>query len=59
MRIHNKLIKEGFPIHTYILGIGEYEDEFRKFIKENGLEDSFTLLGYKKNPYKYVKNCDL
>ena len=22
-------------------------------------EDSFTLLGYKKNPYKYVKNCDL
>ena len=59
LRIHNKLIKEGFAIHTYILGIGEYEEEFRKFIKENDLEDSFTLLGYKKNPYKYVKNCDL
>ena len=55
MRIHNRLIKEGFAIHTYILGIGEHEDEFRKFIKENHLEDSFTLLGYKKNPYKYVK----
>lgn len=59
LRIHNRLIKEGFAIHTYILGIGEHEDEFRKFIKENHLEDSFTLLGYKKNPYKYVKNCDL
>ncbi len=59
LRIHNKLIKEGFLIHTYILGIGEHEEEFRRFIKENDLEDSFTLLGYKKNPYKYVKNCDL
>ena len=59
LRIHNRLIKEGFAIHTYILGIGEHEDEFRKFIKENHLEDSFTLFGYKKNPYKYVKNCDL
>lgn len=59
LRIHDRLIKEGFPIHTYILGIGEYEDEFKKFIKENHLEDSFTLLGYKINPYKYVKNCDL
>lgn len=59
LRIHNKLIREGFSIHTYILGIGEYEEEFKKFIKENHLEDSFTLLGYKINPYKYVKNCDL
>lgn len=59
LRIHNKLIKEGFPIHTYILGIGEYEDKFKRFIQENHLNDSFTLVGYRKNPYKYVKNCDL
>ena len=59
LRIHNRLIKEGFQIHTYILGIGEYEQEFRKFIRENNLKKSFTLLGYNKNPYKYVRNCDL
>lgn len=59
LRIHNKLIKEGFLIHTYILGIGEYEGKFKKFIQENSLDNSFTLVGYKKNPYKYVKNCDL
>lgn len=59
LRIHNKLIKEGNLIHTYILGIGEYKKKFDKFIQENDLNDSFTLVGYKKNPYKYVKKCDL
>lgn len=23
------------------------------------MEKSFTLLGYNKNPYKYVRSCDL
>ena len=48
LRIHNRLIKEGFAIHTYILGIGEHEDEFRKFIKENHLEDSLLYLDIRK-----------
>ena len=26
---------------------------------ENKLEDTFILLGYRTNPYKYVKKCDL
>ena len=31
----------------------------RAYAAENGMEDSFTLLGYQTNPYKYVSKCDL
>lgn len=58
-RIHARLRSEGYPLHTWVLGIGEEEQQLRAFACENGLEDSFTLLGYQTNPYKYVSKCDL
>lgn len=58
-RIHKRLREEGFPIHTYILGIGDQQNEIVRFLKENHLEDSFTFLGYQTNPYKYVAKCDI
>lgn len=58
-RIHKKLIEEGFPIHTYILGEGEDKKKIEKYILDNKLERTFTFLGYQKNPYKYVSKCDL
>ena len=58
-RIHRRLIREGFPVHTCILGQGSKHPELTAFIRAEQLEDSFTLLGYRTNPYKYVANCDL
>ena len=29
------------------------------YIRENGLQEVITLLGYQTNPYKYVSKCDL
>ena len=58
-RIHKRLREEGYPLHTWILGIGEEEQMLRAYAAENGMEDSFTLLGYQTNPYKYVSKCDL
>ncbi len=58
-RIHKRLWDEGYPVHTYILGEGPERGRLDDYIKENCLEDSFTLLGYQTNPYKYVANCDL
>lgn len=58
-RIHGKLHADGFPVHTYILGIGPEKAEIQRWLRENGLEDSFTFLGYQTNPYKYVSKCDL
>lgn len=59
MKIHKKLLNDGIKNHVYILGIGEEQSNYEKFLKENGLENSFTFLGYRDNPYKYVKKADL
>ena len=58
-RIHKRLREGNYPVHTYILGDGPERRQIEIFIRENGLEDSFTLLGYQINPYKYVAQCDL
>ncbi len=58
-RIHERLIGEGIKHHIYILGIGEQRFEIENYISSRNLSKSFTFLGYKDNPYKYVKNCDL
>lgn len=58
-RIHKRLREEGYPVHTYILGIGPQQEEIQRYVEGNGLADSFTFLGYQTNPYKYVARCDL
>ena len=58
-RIQKRLIDSGINSHIYFLGVGPYEDDLKKYAVENGIEKSITLLGYRTNPYKYVKNCDL
>lgn len=58
-RIHNKLKSEGYPVHCYVLGKGPEQEKIEKYLEENGLKDSFTFLGYKTNPYKYVARCDI
>lgn len=59
MKIHKKLLDDGIRNHIYILGIGEEQANYENFLRENGLESSFTFLGFRDNPYKYVKNADL
>ena len=58
-RIHARLIREGYKLHTYILGEGPEKIKIEKIIRENNCVDSLTLLGYKTNPYKYVAKCDV
>lgn len=57
--VHKKLINEGYKHHIYILGVGEQREEIEDYLKKNDLANSFTFLGFKSNPYKYVANCDL
>lgn len=42
-----------------ILGKGALELELKKEVKSLGLEDKVTFLGFKKNPYKYMKKSDV
>lgn len=59
VRIHAKLRSDGFPIHTYLLGIGQLEQELTQLAQRLGVADSFTFLGYQTNPYRYVSRCHL
>lgn len=58
-RIQKKLRDNGFKTHIYIVGKGEEQNHLNKLIKENNIKDSWTFIGFKSNPYKYVKNADL
>ena len=58
-RVHKRLRDDGYPIHTYVLGIGSEKEKIESFCKENKILDSYTFLGYQTNPYKYVAKCDM
>lgn len=58
-RIHKRLRDEGYPVHSYVLGIGPEKEKIEAYLAEHHLESTFTLLGYQNNPYKYVAKCDL
>lgn len=59
MNVHRKLLDEGLAHHICILGVGEEQARLERQIRQLGIEDSVTLLGYRKNPYQYVSRCDL
>lgn len=58
-KIHKRLLDDGIENHIYIFGIGEDKAKLKSYLAENDLIDTFTFMGYKTNPYKYVRNCDL
>lgn len=59
LEIHNKLINESI-IHTlWIIGEGEERVKLESYIKEHHLEDTVNLVGYRKNPFKYVQKADI
>lgn len=57
--IHKKLLDNGIKNKVYILGLGEEQHIIEKYLLKNNLLNSFIFLGYKTNPYKYVRKCDL
>lgn len=54
-----KVKKDGFNIKLLLLGAGELDGALKAKSKELGIENVVVFLGYKENPYKYVKNADL
>ena len=59
LEVHIRLLKENIKHHIYILGIGKEMAVLQKIIIQEGVQKTFHLLGFYKNPYKYIKKCDL
>ena len=58
LEAHKELIKEGFEYNLYILGEGGKRRELEKYIDDNNLKKNTFLLGFKQNPYPYIKAAD-
>ncbi|UBK75591.1 glycosyltransferase [Clostridium perfringens] len=59
LKVHKKLINNGVKCKLNIIGEGNEYKNLMDYIQKNNLEDSVELLGYKSNPYKYMKQMDL
>lgn len=57
--VHKKLRERGYPVHTYILGEGAEKKHLEELARTCKISDSFTLMGYQTNPYRYLSQCDL
>ncbi len=53
-----KLKNDGYVFSVNLVGSGDEEEKIRKFISDNELESFVTLLGFQKNPHKFVSKCD-
>lgn len=59
LKAHKELLKEGLDYNLYILGEGEERKKLEKYIKENNIEKNTFLLGFKENPYPYIKQANI
>lgn len=59
VKVHKRLMDEGYQHHIYLLGEGDQRNDIESYINKYHLQDTFTLLGFKPNPYKYIVNSDL
>lgn len=59
IKVHKRLIDEGIDNELIILGSGEEEESLRNLVKYLGIEDSCKIIEYQKNPYPWVKMCDV
>lgn len=53
------LKEEGYDIDFWILGQGELENTLKEMCKKEGVENMVHFLGFKRNPYSYIKFSDV
>ena len=52
-------LKKKINFKLLILGKGENEGKLKEFILKNNLKSYVKLIGYKKNPYPYIKKSNI
>lgn len=59
IKVCQRLIAENFDVVWYVCGEGSQRVELEKMIRDCGLQKRFILLGNQRNPYRYMKECNL
>ncbi len=59
LRVVKKLKEDKYDFELWILGEGIERSNLENYITKNDMEDTVKLLGFKKNPYKYLSKGDL
>ncbi len=59
VRICAKLRDMGYDFSVAVLGKGEEEENIKKLISENSLDEGIKLFGFQENPHKFIKNSDV
>lgn len=54
-----KLATKNINFHLYIIGIGPEKEQLNQLLSEYNIKHLVTFLGYKSNPYPYLKKSDL
>lgn len=52
------LRSRGYDFDLWIMGTGTLEEDLRKQISAEGLQDTVALLGFRSNPYPILKEAD-
>lgn len=58
LKVHKRLIDEGFQHRLLILGDGYDFENIKKLKSDLGLNETATLVGFTENPYPYLKKAD-
>ena len=53
------LKKKGLKFQWLVIGEGELREQLQQQIRDRFVEDCFTLIGTRENPYPYIKNCSV
>ena len=53
------VLRQSMKARLFILGQGELEPMLRQHIAERGLDDAVTLLGFHRNPWKFIARADV
>lgn len=58
LKVHKKLLDEGFKHQVQIIGDGYDFENIKNLRKELNVEDTVEMVGFTDNPYPYFKNAD-
>jgi len=59
INVVKRLSDENYNIGLTIIGDGPLKDDLKHIIKLNNIDERINVIGFKKNPYKYLKKSDV